>query len=153
MIIYRIERECGEGPYEPTSYGSDYHNRRNHPLHGPQSDCDTRELSVFWNSLKVNNELAIEERNKWIHGFSSLAQLFAWFPKKNLERMANTPFLLSQYEVNRRLIKIGKYQCLFKRQDATLIQRHAPNALNYKEVERSHELWPIIEPHLESLTD
>lgn len=129
MLVYRIEDNNGNGPYEYHSCGSYIHNS-NHILPVPNSEREKKELRDFWNA-KRKFRLSGDYR-EFQCGFSSLEQLFAWFDKVKLRVMANESdenLMISIYDVKETHMIDGYYQCIFLREDSRLAQRLKIDAL------------------------
>jgi hypothetical protein len=144
MLVYRFETEDGSGPYfgdGSNRFPSSYHNDK-HPLPTPRHEIET-DLGKFWN----NNKMAVWEQYQC--GFTSLDQLFAWFPRQKLKLAAKrntTGIGISCYEVPEELVFKGKYQCMFKRTEAQRVDRVAPDGYNDRELEGIPELCSLISP-------
>jgi hypothetical protein len=138
MRVYRLETPEGEGIYG-VGYGfkcaksslvyeatGAYPPQDEHP-----SPIDDPLLKDFWGKPHWSQNKQIEWNlngvREWICGFSSEEQMLDWFPPQGFSKMVqmdnrlNKGVRVSIYEVHGRQVKQGKYQALFRRQDATLV--------------------------------
>lgn len=129
MLVYRLEDDEGNGPYEYHSQGSKLHNS-SHILPCPHSRSEKRQLRDFWN--KTDYTL----REHYQCGFSSLEQLFAWFDKRKLKCYHNQTIKISIYDVKETHMIDGYYQCIFLREDSRLAQRVSLTALHDLEIDQ-----------------
>lgn len=112
-FIYRIERECGTGPYQgPWRDGDawDFDGRR-HPT--PSRD---EELG-FWGKSRPH---------EWRFGFRSVEQMRFWFHTHGMRSSLRARgFLLAKYWVPRGCSSVSDAQAIFHSPSARLISRTA----------------------------
>lgn len=103
MLVWRIENEQGDGPYQATIgpwQDTDYY-YDDKP--SPETDKGFKD-SVWW-------QLTEEERKDWKFGFADLEQLRRWFSIQELINLDIHGFRVAIYETNK--FVISDYQCAF----------------------------------------
>lgn len=105
MLVYRVEKENGEGPYVNT--------------HIPHVSSHTsRHFDTHPNPYMEG----ISFTDKDFCGFESVASLKAWFDTCN-EPLHSAGYSMSIYSVSKRKVKFGTYQLVFQRDKAKLRKR------------------------------
>lgn len=108
MIVYRIERDDGTGPYVGNERGP----------HRSGWHCPTRNPNPRFDGL---GHVWFTDNN--IFGFKDARQLVKWFPRVDRRHMAEQGLKLALYRIDGRRIKKGGKQIVFDRRLATLIER------------------------------
>lgn len=108
MLVYRVQTECGEGPYASgiawdllQPHQSD---RENHP--SPSQD-NIGDRSDFYGSHRF--------------GFKSLEQLHAWFSSYECDCLRAMGFVLATYAVSECHVRFGGKQIAFEYSEAKLV--------------------------------
>lgn len=113
MIIYRVEKESGAGPYVYTDIGY-----RCGSVHSAPSAWNDGELREDWANLERNGE-----SEKFYFGFSSVGQLLDWFHSADFhEEAENSGYRVSVVEVLGRVFH-GTYQSIFERSKSVVTKR------------------------------
>ena len=129
--IYRIENENGQGCYY---IGVAYCSTGDH--WGPDYD---RLLEKWWTGHYLSRSKLInweDARRAWSCGFESMESLYNWFNENDLRIMAidtesmKQTLYVTAYKVQKRYIKYGEEQIMFKRDKATICQRKKICALD-----------------------
>lgn len=103
MLIYRVEKENGQGLYRDNDYPFSYEmvDSMRHPL--PSDDAL---LSIFWNALSY------ESMAKFHFGYSSIEQLKSWVYRTSWrEEIDKAGFRVNVYETEN--YKTGDTQAVF----------------------------------------
>jgi hypothetical protein len=115
-LIYRIEKQDGNGPYASRSrvdWGLTAPYEDRHP--GPMSDPLLRQK---WTQLKLEYEAHL-----YSFGFKDEEQLRVWFYDKEwLQAMKAVGLRLTLWEVQDGFFHIGDTQAVFRKDKAILIQ-------------------------------
>lgn len=107
--VYRIEDQNGAGPYtngHVTDIGYAYFNAPDHQC-GPNRDA---KLSPLWNCLP--------NVSSYYFGFKTKRQLKAWFPHKDLLKLAALGSTIFVYKVPADTVILGDKQLIFRKRDA-----------------------------------
>lgn len=116
MEILRVEDEEGFGPYS-SGFGYRYGNSDFRLCPEPNED---ELLKNSWRKLYDS-----EKYRDYYFGFLDLQQLLIWFPIENIKSddSHHEKTFLNTYKINKRYVRIGKSQIIFKLNEATLIKR------------------------------
>lgn len=113
LTVFRLENSQGQGPY--TDYDNEIsyelcraHNGHDHPC--PEED----------------NKLGYIERGSEFCGFKTRKELEDWFAGW-LPKLGRAGYLIAEYAVPRKHVRIGRTQVLFKRQLASRISETRPH--------------------------
>lgn len=102
MLVWRIENEYGDGPYQAIiGPWQDHVNDNRCPA--PETDKGFKD-SAWW-------QLSKEQRADWKFGFTSLYQLRKWFNDQELINLDIYCFRVAVYEADQ--IIATDYQCAF----------------------------------------
>jgi hypothetical protein len=117
--IYRVEDADGAGPYGKSRLGSYRHEAsggfdldKRHPM--PQSDYTLWELMRY--ARGPDGTHARDDWNfaPWVHfGFSSIAQLEAWFDPRDRAALHAQGFRVAVYEAPKGSTAAGRTQAIF----------------------------------------
>lgn len=116
MLVYRLEREDGRGPYKG---GACPRAQSLHNLPAPQSDPGLQHIAT--------PDTDIWQRDlpeQWRHGFVSKAQLICWFAAFDVEEYwLDHSCGVYVYEVHEDDVVSGVSQCLYNRHRAVRVSR------------------------------
>jgi len=118
--VYRVENENGAGAYHGGASCAvrDYRNRKGCTVYDHPGPWDDDGLSEFWGATPTS------ERNAYHFGFRSKAQLRRWFfSAKMLAALDANGMRLAVYDCPAPAVIHGTRQTIFKRPEATLVER------------------------------
>jgi hypothetical protein len=124
--VLRVETLDGIGMYlyaanDGCSYMYEMTEIKNHPC--PYEDAA---LAPIWKHL--------DDSRSWNFGFIDLAQLRNWIYRQSWRDELSNTMKISIYEVDAKDFHTGDTQCIFKKHNATLIERFGFDEIYTKEI-------------------